>query len=342
MHLSDFDYELPEELIAQQPSLSRLDSRLLLVNNDDDYIELKVSNLISCFDSGDILVLNDTKVLPARLAGKTSSGKLVELLIERIISENSALVRAKNKKSFKAGDSIFIGSRKEVRIVGADGEFLKIESESCSIMKLLRDYGDVPLPPYIKRKPEKHDQSRYQTIYATNEGAVAAPTAGLHITERFFEECREKGVEVAKITLHVGSGTYSSLRDENLENCVLHSERIRVDQKTCNQLMQAKKEGRRVIAVGTTVLRALESLYIENKGITAFEGETSLFIKPGFSFKMVDLLLTNFHLPKSSLFILVSAFAGAMKMKKVYQFAIENKFRFFSYGDCMILNKDAL
>jgi S-adenosylmethionine:tRNA ribosyltransferase-isomerase len=342
MQLSDFNYELPADLIAQRPLANRTDSRLLEVKaeggNHAQLIDRQFKDILSIIKSGDLLVFNDTKVIPARLHGKKETGGIVELLIERIASDMQAWVQIRASKVPKTGSIIHIqnqsGETFPVEMIGYDGRFYEVRFPK-NIFELLERFGELPLPPYIEHQPDGEDAQRYQTVVAKNSGAVAAPTAGLHFDEKILQQLKDLGAYLASITLHVGAGTFTPVREEDLTKHKMHHEWFSIPQETLQAIEKTKQQGGRIIAVGTTSLRALESQALNQKS----SGETNLFITPGFEFKTVDCLLTNFHLPKSTLLMLVSAFAGMSNIRAAYQHAIDQKYRFFSYGDAMFLSR---
>ena len=340
MQLSDFNYELPADLIAQHPLANRTDSRLLEVKaNGGSHVQLidrQFKDILSIIKPGDLLVFNDTKVIPARLHGKKETGGNVELLIERISGDRQAWVQIRASKVPKTGSIILIhnqaGETFPVELLGYDGRFYEVRFPE-NVFELLERFGELPLPPYIEHQPDGEDAQRYQTVVAKNPGAVAAPTAGLHFDETILKQLNNLGINQATITLHVGAGTFTPVREEDLTKHKMHHEWFSIPAETLQAIEETKQKGRRVIAVGTTSLRALESQAISQQS----SGETNLFITPGFEFKTVDCLLTNFHLPKSTLLMLVSAFAGTGNIRAAYQHAIAQKYRFFSYGDAMFL-----
>ena len=339
MKLQDYDFSLPEELIAKEPSERRGTSRLLVLNK-----ELEDKTIIDFGDTlnpGDLLVLNDTKVLKARLATRKPTGGFVEILIERLLDDNCAFAQTKSNRSIREGDCVKIENTSlEIKILDKEGSLCKIQFPEDP-KEILDMHGKVPLPPYIKRIANKQDEERYQTVYAneTKENSVAAPTAGLHFSKSQLTQIEEKGVEIVYITLDIGLGTFSPIRSANIEEHVMHQEKVSLDKKTADRINKVLGSDSRIIAVGTTVLRCLESVYTKFNKIQAYEGETDLFIYPGYKFGIVDSLLTNFHLPKSSLFILVCAFGGTQNLKSAYRHAVEQNYKFFSYGDAMLINK---
>ena len=340
MQLSDFNYELPPNLIAQHPLANRTDSRLLELGANGDgraqFIDRQFKDILSLIKPGDLLVFNDTKVIPARLHGKKETGGNVELLIERISGEKQAWVQIRASKVPKTGSIVQIhnqaGETFPVEMIGYDGRFYEVRFPE-NVFDLLERFGELPLPPYIEHQPDVEDAQRYQTVVAKNPGAVAAPTAGLHFDECILKQLGAQGVQQATVTLHVGAGTFSPVREEDLSKHKMHYEWFSIPEATLQAITKTHEHGGRVIAVGTTSLRALESHAISGRS----SGETNLFITPGFQFKTVDCLLTNFHLPKSTLLMLVSAFAGLDNIRNAYQHAIEQQYRFFSYGDAMFL-----
>ena len=342
MQLSDFNYELPPELIAQHPLANRTDSRLLeLKPNGDGGVQLidrQFKDILDLISPGDLLVFNDTKVIPARLHGKKETGGNVELLIERITGDQQAWVQIRASRVPKTGDVVHIqnaaGESFLAEMIGHDRRFYEVRFPE-NIFSLLERFGELPLPPYIEHQPDSNDAQRYQTVVAKNPGAVAAPTAGLHFDEAILKRLGELGVNQATVTLHVGAGTFTPVREEDLSKHQMHYEWFSIPDSTLDAIKKTQQQGKRVIAVGTTSLRALESQAARGQS----SGETNLFITPGFQFKTVDCLLTNFHLPKSTLLMLVSAFAGMNNIRAAYQHAITQKYRFFSYGDAMFLNR---
>ena len=336
MKLSDFDFDLPNSLIAQYPSERRIDSRLLVV--EDDFIDATFSQLGEFLKPKDLLILNDTKVIPARLFGRKESGGKVEILVERLINDFQALVMIKASRAPKIGSYIVLENDKQVKVIDKASGLYKLSFGSNSILTLLNEIGHVPLPPYIERIDEKEDFVRYQTVYAKNDGAVAAPTAGLHFDEPLLSNLNSYGVDYAFVTLHVGVGTFQPVKVEDIKDHQMHSEYFEVCQETVDKIVTTKANGGRIVAVGTTAVRTLESTALQGK-LSSTKGDTDIFIYPGFEFRLVDAMITNFHLPKSSLLMLVGAFIGIEKMFQIYQYAIEEKYRFFSYGDAMLLEK---
>ncbi len=338
MRLSDFDYDLPESLIAQYPQTERGDSRLLaLLEGEADAKDLGFRDLPSLLRAGDLLVFNNTRVMPARLYGRKESGGKLELLVERVISPQHALAHVRASKSPKPGSRLLIGEDLcPVSVADRQGELFLLRLGQGDFHELMDREGHMPLPPYIQRGDQPVDQERYQTVYAQRLGAVAAPTAGLHFDQTLLDQLTSLGVEQAQLTLHVGAGTFQPVRSENLDEHHMHSEWVEVDEAVCRKVRQTRAVGGRVIAVGTTSVRSLEAASAEGE-LMPYRGETRLFIQPGYRFHSVDAMITNFHLPKSTLLMLVSAFAGYERVMKAYRHAVEQRYRFFSYGDAMFL-----
>jgi S-adenosylmethionine:tRNA ribosyltransferase-isomerase len=336
MRISDFDYQLPGELIARYPPAERRDSRLLLVGAEIH--DRHFAQLPELLRAGDLLVFNDSRVIPARLHGRKKSGGKVEVLIERVEAEHLALAHIRASKSPRPGSKLFIDNV-EVSVLERDGALFALEF-ATPVLPLLERLGEIPLPPYLGREAEPADRERYQTVYARDPGAVAAPTAGLHFDQEMLDETLAMGVQHAWITLHVGAGTFQSLRAENVAENRLHSERVELGQDVCDAVQACRSVGGRVIAVGTTSVRALESAAASGD-LQPFHGETDLFILPGYRFRCVDAMLTNFHLPQSSLLMLVAAFAGTARVLHAYRHAVQSRYRFFSYGDAMFLTQGA-
>ncbi|MGI4775688.1 MAG: tRNA preQ1(34) S-adenosylmethionine ribosyltransferase-isomerase QueA [Janthinobacterium lividum] len=340
MKLSNFDFFLPSDLIAQQPSALRDHSDLLIVNQTESAIKTKFHNIIDYLEKGDVLVFNSSKVIKSKIILKKSDKK-IELFLNKEVTNNSWRGFAKPAKKLKEGDIFVIGSNKITITKKLYMGEIEVEFQlgQLSFFEFLDQYGQMPLPPYIKSKIEEDTNiERYQTVYNNNLGSVAAPTAGLHFTTELIDKIKKKGAQVVFLNLHVGAGTFLPIKVENIEQHVMHSEYCNIPIKTADIINEAKLEGRRVIAVGTTSLRALESAAYSGR-IKAKEFETNIFIKPGFEFQIVDLLITNFHLPKSTLLVLACAFAGYDSIISTYQYAIGQKMRFFSYGDAMLLSK---
>ena len=335
--LSDFDFDLPSELIAQVPLPERAASRLLKVG--DTQCEDRVfSELPSFLQPGDVLVFNDTKVLNARFYGVKQSGGKVEVLVERVLDARTVLAQVRASKSPLPGTVLRLADSFEVSVGERSGEFFVLHFPSDAI-ELIDRYGQLPLPPYIQHAADATDTQRYQTVYAKHPGAVAAPTAGLHFDQALLDQLQQQGVLLTWLTLHVGAGTFQPVRTENLAEHQMHSEWYRLPQTTVDIIQTAQRSGRKVIAVGTTSMRALESAS-QTGELVAGSSDTQLFVTPGYQFKTVDRLITNFHLPKSTLMMLVSAFAGVDRIRHAYSHAIAQRYRFFSYGDAMLLDRE--
>lgn len=334
--LSDFSYDLPDELIARYPAPIRSESRMLCLNsNTGKIVHRKFFEITEILKPHDLLVLNNTKVIPARLFGEKASGGKIEILVEKIIDTHHALVHCRASKRPKPGQDLYFENNLIKAHIIADHENLlelKFEDdESRSVLDILLSYGHMPLPPYLGREDEESDRERYQTVYAKTAGSVAAPTAGLHFEQHILEK-----LNAAYITLHVGAGTFQPIRVDNLDNHIMHSEYAEISEGVCEKIRKTKSQGGRIIAVGTTTARTLETAALTGK-IQSFCGETRLFIKPGFEFHCVDAMITNFHLPQSTLLMLVCAFGGYQNTMKAYQTAVKENYRFFSYGDAMFV-----
>ena len=338
MKKSDFHYELPLELIAQAPLPERSASRLLVVPPAPaPFSDLGIRDLPQLLQPGDLLVFNDTRVIPARLFGTKATGGRVEILIERLLPSNEARAQIGASKSPRPGSRIALDAGGEAEVLGRDGEFYRLRFHVPeSLEGWLRHAGRLPLPPYIHRDPDAADDERYQTVFARETGAVAAPTAGLHFDQPLLDALRARGVESGHVTLHVGAGTFQPVRVDELSEHRMHSEWLNVGAALVDRIRRTRANGGRVIAVGTTVVRALESALRDGE-LQPFAGETSIFILPGYRIRSVDALLTNFHLPESTLLMLVSAFAGRQRIMAAYEHAIRERYRFFSYGDAMLL-----
>lgn len=344
MRRDDFFYQLPSELIAHYPEPERSASRLLSLDGVTGEMQhLTFRDCIHLINADDLVIFNNTKVIPARLYGHKETGGKVEILIERVLDSRRALSQIRASKSPKPGTKLRIGEDAWVMVEGREKEFFKLHFESGDLYHLLERYGHMPLPPYIERQDEDIDRQRYQTVFAEKPGAVAAPTAGLHFDESVLEALAEKGVDTAFVTLHVGAGTYQPVRVDNIKEHLMHSEYIDVDEQVCQKIEAAKARGGRVIAVGTTCVRSLETAaaQAQKKGLTIapYSGDTDIFIYPGYRFKCVDSMITNFHLPESTLLMLVCAFSGYDNIFKAYQCAIDKQYRFFSYGDALFLTR---
>ena len=341
MQLSEFHYQLPQELIALYPQAQRSASRLLSLDGATGQLEhFTFSDISSLLSSNDLLVFNNTKVLPARLFGQKETGGKVELLIERMISPQEAITQIRASKPPKTGAKITIGNDAWIEVIGRDDEFYRIGS-ATNLYDMLASHGHMPLPPYMQRDDELFDRERYQTVYAKEPGAVAAPTAGLHFDEPLLKKIQALGVEIAYVTLHVGAGTFQPVRVARIEEHRMHSEWLEVSAAVCEKIEATRAGGGRIIAVGTTSVRCLETaaLKAEELGqrIAPYAGDTNIFIYPGYRFRCVDAMVTNFHLPESTLLMLVSAFAGREHVLHAYREAIKNRYRFFSYGDAMFV-----
>jgi S-adenosylmethionine:tRNA ribosyltransferase-isomerase len=336
MNLSDFYYDLPKNLIANYPLAKRSASRLFKVT-PDKFQHLQFTDILELLKPNDLLVFNDTKVIPARLFGHKATGGKIEIMLERIINQHEMLARVRSSKSSQPGSHLLIENY-ALEVLYRQDEFFGLTSRGLfSIMDMLNKYGHMPLPPYIDRQDELFDRERYQTVYAKHEGAVAAPTAGLHFDAELLQQIKNKGVRCEYVTLHVGSGTFQPVRVENIQQHKMHKEFIQVTDELCDAVTETKRQGGKVIAVGTTSMRCLETAAISGT-IKPFNGDTDIFIYPGFEFKCVDALVTNFHLPESTLLMLVCAFAGYKTVMNAYAEAVTQEYRFFSYGDAMFLD----
>jgi len=335
---SDFHFDLPEALIAQAPLPERSASRLLVVPpGEAPFADRHVRDLPEWLQPGDLLVFNDTRVIPARLFGQKESGGRVEILIERLLPENAARAQVGASKSPKPGSRIRLDAGGEAEVIGRDGEFYQLRFHVPGALESwLQKAGRLPLPPYIQRAPGQDDDERYQTVFARELGAVAAPTAGLHFDDALLATLRDRGVEFGHVTLHVGAGTFQPMRVDNIHEHHMHSEWLNVGAALVEQVRAVRTRGGRVVAVGTTVVRALESAMREGE-LQPFAGETQIFIFPGYRIRSVDAMVTNFHLPESTLLMLVSAFAGKARILDAYAHAVREQYRFFSYGDAMLL-----
>jgi len=336
MKLTDFDFELPKSLIAQNPTENRTDSRLLVPQST--IIDSFFHQIASFIKPGDLLVMNNTRVIPARLFGHKESGGKVEIMIERLLNDRQVLAMIKASRAPQIDSFITLENGEKAQVVSKENGFYTLDFLTDSLLDLLDNVGHIPLPPYIERGDEQADLERYQTVFAKEDGAVAAPTAGLHFDDELLSSLKEKGINHCFVTLHVGAGTFQPVKVDEITDHKMHSEYFEIDQITVDQINQTKKNGGRVIAVGTTAVRSIESA-AKSGALKATKEETDIFIYPGYEFKIVDMLITNFHLPKSSLLMLVSAFIGRERMMEIYHHAIENKYRFFSYGDAMLLER---
>ncbi|HZR33845.1 MAG TPA: tRNA preQ1(34) S-adenosylmethionine ribosyltransferase-isomerase QueA [Nevskia sp.] len=339
---SDFNYDLPPELIAQQPAGRRSASRLLYLEPQGTLADRQMTDFAGLLQAGDLLVFNDAKVIPARLRGIKDSGGQVEVLIERMLDARRALAQVRASKPPRPGSRLLLAEQSmTAKVEGREGEFYKLDFETDDLQADLEQHGELPLPPYIEHAPGGEDLERYQTVFARVPGAVAAPTAGLHFDEALLQAVAARGVDQGFVTLHVGAGTFQPVRVDALDEHKMHAERISVSEDLARRVNAARERGGRVVAVGTTVVRALESAATDDGRCHAFDGETRLFITPGYRFKVVDALLTNFHLPESTLLMLVSAFGGYERVMAAYRHAVQARYRFFSYGDAMFLPRRA-
>jgi S-adenosylmethionine:tRNA ribosyltransferase-isomerase len=338
MKKSDFNYHLPESLIAQKPLAERAASRLLHLDRVSGAIkDSQFSDFLDLLNANDLVVFNDTKVIPARLYGHKASGGKIEILIERVEAERQALAHIKASKSPKPDSLLNLDGGAICRVIERENDLFRLQFETeQTLLDLLADIGHIPLPPYIERADDSDDLERYQTVFAKQAGAVAAPTAGLHFDQAALDKLEAKGIAKAFVTLHVGSGTFQPVRADDLADHVMHKEFYQVSQATVDAVEQARARGGRVVAIGTTAVRALESAS-RSGSLQAGFGDTDLFITPGYEFKSVDAMLTNFHLPESTLLMLISAFAGYDAVMQAYQHAIQQQYRFFSYGDAMVI-----
>lgn len=356
MQLSDFYFDLPDELIARYPKTERTASRLLQLNGENGEISHRTfSDVYELINQGDLLIFNNTRVIPARMFGRKASGGKIEVLIERVLDEHRFLAHIRSSKSPKVGAELWLGEDKlgdkngiKAIMLGRQDSLFEVEiaERQTALLDILQQIGHMPLPPYIDRPDEDADQERYQTVYNKVPGAVAAPTAGLHFDNHLLEKLKAKGVNFAFVTLHVGAGTFQPVRVENIEEHKMHAEYVEVPQETVDLILATKAAGKRVIAVGTTSVRSVESAALaaeEKKAsqiIQPFFADTSIFIYPGKKFRVIDGLITNFHLPESTLIMLVSAFAGYENTINAYKSAVENRYRFFSYGDAMFITRN--
>ena len=350
MKRTDFAYELPQELIAQPPPAERGASRLLALDGRSGELDhLDFARLPDLLGADDLLVFNDTRVIPARLFGSKETGGRLEILIERLTGSHSATAQIRCSKSPRPGADLLLSAQAgappgpyRLRVTGRAGALFELSSEGgAPLAEILAAIGHMPLPPYIERADAPLDQERYQTVYARREGAVAAPTAGLHFTPQLLRDIESRGVRRATLTLHVGAGTFSPVRTESIEDHVMHAEYVEVGEEVCAAIAQTRARGGRVVAVGTTAVRSLESACLASGEPRPFRGDTDIFIYPGFRFRCVDAMVTNFHLPESTLLMLVSAFAGRAHIMDAYAAAVAARYRFFSYGDAMFITRGA-
>jgi S-adenosylmethionine:tRNA ribosyltransferase-isomerase len=336
MQLADFHFDLPEHLIAKYPAAKRTESRLLCLGEDSDLTHAKFHEIIQLVNEGDLLVMNDTSVIPARLFGKKTTGGAVEILVERILNTERILAQLRVSKQPHPGDLIHLSEDISLEVVGRVKNFyeLRYTGTDQSILDVIEALGQIPLPPYIHREADASDKERYQTVYARYKGSVAAPTAGFHFDEALLQALRDKGVEMGYLTLHIGAGTFAPVRAENIHEHQMHPEYLIVPQLLCEQIRETKRRGKRVISVGTTSLRALETA-CQSGAIEPYHGETSIFIYPGYTFRCADALITNMHLPSSTLLMLVCAFSGFDRVMHAYKEAVQKEYHFYSYGDAM-------
>jgi S-adenosylmethionine:tRNA ribosyltransferase-isomerase len=349
MQRIDFHYDLPQELIAQHPLPERSASRLLCLDGlSGEVRHRQFRDLTECLRPDDLLVFNNTRVIPARLWGQKETGGRLEILIERITGTHTAMAHIRCSKSPRPGTTICLSAAEgeepgpyRLRVTGRSEALFQISSEgSVDLVEILEAIGHMPLPPYIEREDELADRERYQTVFAQREGAVAAPTAGLHFDEQLLADIEARGIRSATVTLHVGAGTFQPVRTERIEDHHMHAEYVEVDHAVCEAVHETRRRGGRVVAVGTTAVRSLETASRATGTIEPFRGDTSIFIFPGYRFHCVDALVTNFHLPESTLLMLVSAFAGREHIMEAYRQAVEVRYRFFSYGDAMFITAD--
>lgn len=340
MKTSDFDFALPGELIAQYPLPERTASRLLCVK-DNQFSDENFADILQHIHAGDLLVFNNTKVIPARLHGQKDSGGKVEVLVERVLDQHRVLAHVRASKSPKPGTALLLESGLQAKMISRQGDLFELEfKHEQSVIELLEKYGHMPLPPYITRADEHSDQQRYQTVYAKHPGAVAAPTAGLHFDEALLRAIQDKGIATAFVTLHVGAGTFQPVRVSDIREHIMHAEYYSLDEHVVSEIAQTRQRGGRVIAVGTTAVRCLESAAQDGK-LKAQSGDTKIFIYPSYQFKVVDALITNFHLPQSTLLMLVCALGGYDNIMAAYRHAVDTRYRFFSYGDAMFIERHA-
>ena len=343
MRVSDYRFELPEELIARYPMPERTASRLLKLDGPSGELTHNTfKDVLDFVEPGDLMVFNNTRVIPARLYGQKESGGKLELLVERLLSEHEILAHVRCSKSPKVGNRLMLGTDRGAahgaEMVGREDTLFHLRFDE-PVLEVLEKVGHMPLPPYIERPDDESDQERYQTVYNKTPGAVAAPTAGLHFDDELLAALKDKGVDTAFVTLHVGAGTFQPVRVDDVKDHVMHSEYAEVSQEVVDKVRATKAAGKRVIAVGTTSVRSLESAS-QSGQIEPFAADTSIFIYPGYEFKTVDVLVTNFHLPESTLIMLISAFAGYESVMNAYRVAVEEKYRFFSYGDAMFITRN--
>ena len=348
MQVADFHFDLPEQLIAKSPKSDRSSSQLMVLNGNSGEIKHSVFHqVVDLIEEGDLVIFNNTRVIPARLFGQKQSGGKVEILVERLLDEHTVLAHVRANKSPKPGNILILENEIEAEMISRQDDLFELKFlNDETVLSALERKGHMPLPPYIDRPDTEEDKERYQTVYNEKPGAVAAPTAGLHFTDELLQQLKDKGVNTEFVTLHVGAGTFQSIRVDDVEAHKMHSEYAEVPEKVVKAIQITKAAGKRVIAVGTTSVRSIESAAWKSEMATAqfeqlkpFTGETDIFIYPGFEFKVVDAMVTNFHLPESTLIMLVSAFSGQDNILKAYNEAVAKEYRFFSYGDAMFLTK---
>jgi S-adenosylmethionine:tRNA ribosyltransferase-isomerase len=337
MKRTDFHYELPTELIAQAPLEKRSSSRLLCFDRQSGELNDRVfSDLPALLNPGDLLVFNNTEVIPARLYGSKASGGRIEILVERLLNKQECLAQVRASKSPKPGGYLLLEDGSELLVLGREDGFFHLQAAAGDLMGLLQGLGHMPLPPYITREDTDLDRHRYQTVFAETPGAVAAPTAGLHFDQALLGQLKDAGIESTTVTLHVGAGTFQPVRVDNIEDHHMHAEWLEVSQSTCDAVDTAKARGGRVVAVGTTAVRSLETA-AQGGLLEPYSGDSRIFIYPPYQFRVVDAMITNFHLPESTLLMLLSAFAGREQTSAAYQHAVKQRYRFFSYGDAMLV-----
>jgi S-adenosylmethionine:tRNA ribosyltransferase-isomerase len=338
MLTKDFSYDLPADLIAQRPLAQRSASRMLVLDGQGGLQDRQFQDFKQHLSAGDLLVINNTRVMAARLYGQKETGGRVEILVERILDNSLAIAQIRASKAPKPGSSIELEHATKLTVRARRNSMFELELVDGNWLDLLQKQGHIPLPPYIERDDDSVDESRYQTVFAKHMGAVAAPTAGLHFDAATMDDLKSAGIETAEVTLHVGAGTYQPVRVERIEDHEMHAEWIEVTESVCQQVTRCKRQGGKIVAVGTTSLRALESA-ARNGTLAPFTGDTRLFVSPGYTFNVVDTLLTNFHLPESSLMMLVTAFGGYENVMEAYRHAVQAQYRFFSYGDAMLIQR---
>jgi S-adenosylmethionine:tRNA ribosyltransferase-isomerase len=340
MEVSDFEFQLPEHLIAKYPTPERTASRLMHLDASTGAItHYHFRDIIDLINPEDLLVFNDTRVIPARMFGTKTTGGKIEILLERVLDDHTALVQIRSSKALKPGAEILLDeSQHRLTVKGRQDAFYELSFPDPGVLQIAKGAGHMPLPPYIDRADEITDQERYQTVFARHDGAVAAPTAGLHFDKALIQKIEDKGTANTRLTLHVGAGTFQPVRVKNLEDHHMHTEQIKLGDEVCQAVNSCRQRSGRVIAVGTTSVRSLETASAAG-AIAPFNGDTNIFIYPGYDFKSVDAMVTNFHLSGSTLMMLVSAFAGSDNIKRAYQVAIEEQYRFFSYGDSMLITR---